>query len=223
MLDGLLPPSLQRSSMEAATAMYEQNVMGLASYLDARGVDEVGARSFRLGLISEPAVPEHDRFVGMMSVPYLSKGGVLALKFRCLEQHDCKAFHHGKYDQPSGQKLHLFNVNALLSGSDTVILCEGELSAIVSERQLGVPTVATPGTQWAKEHPHWPRCFGDVERVIVVADHDITDDEGKGIAHAKRVHASLPNSELVLPPKGMDLDEWILADGPEAVRERLHL
>lgn len=222
-LDSLLPSRQQKLSLEEATSRYAQNVDALGSYLVGRGISREAATSFRLGRVSDP-VPGHERFTGMMSVPYLTAGGVLALKFRCLEDHDHKAHGHAKYDQPGGQKLHLFNVNALLAGADTVLIVEGELSAIVGTTVLGVPTVGTPGTQWDKEHPHWPRCFADTDRVVVVADHDITDDDTKkGIAHAKRVAATIQQAETFLPPPGMDLDEWVQAVGADEVKERLGL
>ena len=222
-LDSLLPSRQQKASLAEATARYHQNVDSLGSYLAGRGISRDAATSFQLGRVSDP-LPGHERFAGMMSMPYLTDGGVLALKFRCLETHDHKAHGHAKYDQPGGQKLHLFNVNALLSNSDTVMIVEGELSAIVGTTVVGVPTVGTPGTQWDKEHPHWPRCFADFERVIVVADHDITDDDTKkGVAHAKRVASTLQQAEVVLPPVGMDLDEWVAAAGVDAVRERCGL
>lgn len=221
MLDLLQLSRQQRNALQAAATAYHSQLTSRAgSYLAARGLGQDDANGHLLGEVCEPA-PGHDRFAGMLSIPYLSRAGVLGFKFRCMEQHDCKALGHPKYDSPSGQRARLYNVNALLTTGDTIALVEGEMSAIVLQAHTGVPTVGTPGTQWVKEHPHWPRCFSDFERILVVADHDVTEDgrtdPGKGVGHAKRIVNSLPGAELILPPAGLDPDEWVLAEGGDLV------
>lgn len=214
MLDSLIVSESQRASLEKATARYAQNVDLLASYLSERGVSREAAVSFRLGLVSEP-VPGHEKFDGMMCIPYLTPAGVVALKFRRIEGDG------PKYDSPPGQKAKLFNTPALLTRSEVVAVCEGELAALIFQTQAGVPTVGTPGTQWMD---HWGRCFADFDRIVVVADHDVKDDgSSPGVKHAKNVVSKLHGAELVLPPAGCDPDEWLLRDGVEAVRERLGL
>lgn len=227
MLDLLQLSRQQRTSLqEAATAYHNQLTSRAASYLSARGLGQDDATGHLLGEVCDPR-PGHDRFRGMLSIPYRSRAGVLGFKFRCIGDHDCKAESHPKYDSPSGQGARLFNVNALLATSDTIALVEGEMSALILQAQVGVPTVGTPGTQWVKEHPHWPRCFANFDRILVVADHDTTDDgrtdPGKGVGHAKRVVNTLQGAELILPPPGMDPDEWVLAEGPAAVRKAMGL
>lgn len=209
---------------QAAEAYHSQLTSRVASYLTGRGLDRDDAIGYLLGEVCEP-LPSHERFRGMLSIPYLTPAGVVGFKFRCPEDHKCKDFGHPKYDSPSGQKARLFNVAALHTRSDTVALVEGELSSIVCTEKVGVPCVGTPGTQWTKEHPHWPRVFADFDRVLVIADHDLDgegkQEQGKGVGHAKRVVSSLPNAQLILPPPGMDLDEWVQAEGPDAVRKQV--
>lgn len=228
MLDLLALSKSQRGFLAEAAERYHQTVEDVAPYLASRGVTREAAVSFRLGGVSDP-MPGHERFRGMVSIPYLSPNGVLGFKFRCTMNHEgtCKENGHAKYDSPSGQGARLYNVNAFHEGGDVIAIVEGEMKALICSSLVGVPAVGTPGTQWVKEHPHWPRCFADYERVIVVADHDLDEngkqDPGKGVGHAKKIVSTLQGADLVVPPPGLDLDEWVLRDGVDAVRKAMGL
>lgn len=208
-LDSVLPASAQMKSLEKATAKYEEGREALASYLVGRGIGREAAFAQRLGLVSEPE-PGHERFRGWMSIPYCTKGGVVALKFRRLDEGT------PKYDSPAGQKIKLYNVGILAdTKSDVVLICEGELDAIIGTHALGIPTVGTWGTNWLDHHP---RCFADFEEIIIIADNDVKDDgSNPGLKHAKHVHASLSRARIVTPPAGLDLTDWYMRDGREAV------
>jgi len=162
-------------------------------------------------------MPGHERFKGMLSIPYCTPAGVVAFKFRNTE-HDNSG---PKYDSPAGQHGRLYNVAALQSDLDYIAICEGELCALIFEAQTGIPSVGTPGTQWQE---HWSRCFADFDRVLVVADHDVREDgSSPGVKHAKAVVSKVRGAELVLPPAGLDPDEWVLEHGVDAVKERCGL
>lgn len=213
MLDGLSLSDSQRKSLEEATARYQASVDQAASYLVARGIGREAARSFRLGSCDDP-MPGHERFQGMLSIPYLSAGGVTAIKFRRLDGGT------PKYDGPS-QKTRLFNSRVCAEGGELVLVCEGELDAIVAESALGVPAVATPGTQWL---PHWPRMLADFDRVVVVADHDAKEDgSDPGMKHADKVVRSISGAEKVIPPAGFDLSDWFLASGADPIKKAVGL
>lgn len=146
----------------------------------------------------------------MLSIPYITPAGVVAIKFRRLEGEG------SKYDGPS-QKARLYNAGVLVDGGSVVAVCEGELDAVVAEAALGIPAVATPGTSWL---PHWGRALADFDRVLVVADHDAKEDgSDPGRKHADKLVKEIHNAELVLPPAGLDLGEWIQQDGAESVRK----
>lgn len=217
MLDSLTLSVSQRNSLETATAKYEEGRDRLASYLASRGIDQAGASRLRLGFVSE-AVPGHERFVGMMAIPYLTPAGPVAIKFRNLDPDSLGP----KYDGPSGQHARLYNVSALLdTTTDTAVICEGELDAAVCSVTVGVPAVGTPGTTWLD---HFPRCFADFDRVLIVADNDNkADGSNPGLKHAKHVQSTISRSRIVMPPLGMDLGEWFLSAGADAVREGLGL
>lgn len=217
MLDSLMLSDLARSSLELAAQTYSESVDLAGYFLGNRGITEQAARGFHLGAVSaDNALPGHERFIGMLCLPYLSEGGVLALKFRHLDGDS-----RPKYDQPSGQTPRLYNVLALSKGADVVAVCEGELDAIVCESVLGIPAIGVPGaSNWQS---HWKRCFADVAEVIVVSDHDVKDDgSDPGLKHAKRVVSEIGSAaRLVLPPAGCDLGEWVLSAGAEEVKEKM--
>jgi hypothetical protein len=228
MLDMLTLSASQRASLTEAADLYHQNVDTLASYLEPRGISKAAAYGARLGLVSEPAYG-HERFTGWMSIPYLTEGGVVAIKFRCMVDHDHKAMGHGKYDGPGGQQIRLYNAQVCAVGGPLVLILEGELDPLVAQYGLDIPAVGTWGTNWMD---WYPRCFSDFDRKVVVADNDIAkvikgkDDQTPvsiGVKHAKKVQATISGAELVLPPLGMDLGEWFVQEGREPIREALGL
>ena len=218
MLTSLELSDSQRSLLETATAAYVSQLDSPAvSYLAGRGLDQAGATGARLGVCREP-VPGHERFKGMVSIPYLTPAGVVAIKFRCPEAHDCKTEGHSKYDQPS-QHARLYNVKSLHEPGDVIAVCEGEFDTRIMSDRIGVPAVGRPGTTWLD---YWPRVFADYERVLVVADNDVKEDgSNPGLTAAKKVVNTMSNAELVVPPPGLDITDWFLASGADEIRERM--
>ena len=208
MLDGLTLSESARKSLETATAAYAVHVDQVAAYLVGRGIGRQAAVSFRLGAVAQPE-PGHERFAGMLSIPYVTDAGVVAIKFRRLDGDG------PKYDGPAGQGLRLFNARACAADSDVIAVCEGELDAIKVQQDLGIPAVGTPGTQW---QPHWSRCLSDFDRVVVFADHDAKPDgSDPGLKHANKVRSMIPGAVIVTPPAGFDVSDWIAAEGADAV------
>lgn len=215
MLDSLLPSPAQQRNLTDATARYAEQVDLAGPFLVSRGISHETAISAQLGVVSDP-VPTHERFEGHMSIPYVTPAGTVAMKFRCIADHICKDVGCQRYDQPSGQKVHLFNAGVLATTkADAVAVCEGELDAILCTWQLGIPAVGTAAGTWLD---HYPRCFADFEEVIIIADHDVKPDgSSPGIRHAKKVQTTMSRSRIVTPPAGMDLGEWFIKEGREAV------
>lgn len=217
MLDSLsLSPSL-RASLQEATDRYHQNVHEARSYLEGRGVAESVVAGSLLGVVCDPA-PGHERFKGWLSLPYVTAAGVVAIKFRNLDPESDR-----RYDAPAGSKVRLYNARSLANGGDVAMVVEGEFKQLVAASFLpDIPIVATWGTNW---FDHWSRCFGDFDRVIVVGDNDDRRDKdgnvtNPGRKHAEKVVKAISGAELVLPPLGVQLDEWLLQEGAESVRER---
>ncbi|MDP9820515.1 toprim domain-containing protein [Nocardioides massiliensis] len=212
-LDSLILSTSQREALEVATTAYEGNIAEAREFLASRGITREVATEYRLGFVDEPA-PGHERFVGMLSIPYLTAAGVVKLKFRRL------AGEGSKYDGPSSA-ARLYNTAALLGDEPVVALCEGEFDALVCSALVGVPAVGTPGTQW---QDHWSRCFADKDQVLVVADNDVKEDgSNPGMKHALKIAKNVPSGRVVTPPPGEDMNTWVLAVGPDAVREAMGL
>lgn len=216
MLDSLTLSSSQRTTLQMAAERYAANVDQAADFLSARLLERSHAVTALLGVCRDP-LPGHERFVGRLSIPSVTPSGVVAMRFRCLEDHVCKDVDCNKYDSPAGFGTRLYNVAALHSDGDRVGCTEGELDALVATYVLGIPSVGCPGIKNWK--PHFPRCFADYEEVLFFADHD--EDEDRGIKHAKRAARETPGGRLVLPPKGLDLTEWVQRDGVEAVKRAI--
>lgn len=159
-------------------------------------------------------MPGHEAFVGRLAIPYLANGHTVSLKFRSLTDAGTK------YLGISGQHPRLYGVDALRESHPTVCIVEGELDAILMTHVVGVPAVSVPGTgTWL---PHMPRCFADVEQVLVVCDNDDAENN-PGQALAQKIAKSIRGSKIVAPPLGCDITDWYLAAGADEIRSKLGL
>jgi 5S rRNA maturation endonuclease (ribonuclease M5) len=214
----MLLSSEQRTLLNEATEAYSQQGLAdeeLVTYLQGRGFNRRVAVGNRLGRVCDP-MPGHDQYQGRMSIPYLTKAGTVGLKFR-----DMTHLSKSKYMGLPGQHPRLYNVRALHSDSDHVCIVEGELDALVMHDLVGVPTVGVPGTSvWLS---HMPRCFADFARVFVVTDNDTDNEQNPGQKLAKKIAESIRGVTVVLPPAGLDVNDWYLADGPDAIRKKMGL
>lgn len=189
-----------RLSLEYATARYEKNLDLAAEYLSGRGFTEETARSFRLGVVDDPLAGD-ESFAGRLSIPYITQTGVVDIRFRCLQLHACKEHGHPKYLGVPGRPLRLFNVSDFLFAEDFICVTEGELDTMVLH-QLGLPSVASPGTGGWK--PHFSRIFEDYQRVYLFAD---GDDPGRkfGMKLAAEIGAI-----VIGMPEGTDVNSVFL-------------
>lgn len=215
------PRSGQASSLETATSWYAKALDGATlDYLAGRGIDESVAATYRLGLVSDPILG-HEMFRDRLAVPYLTQAGVRTIKFRCLDDHDCKAERCPKYLGVPGARPYMYNPSALLA-AEAVAICEGELDAIVCSGVVGLPAVGVAGVSTWQDH--FPRMFAGIPNVLVIRDHDVKGegrDPGKELA--ERIAKSVDQSIVITPPAGMDLSEWVVAEGVDSVREVLGL
>lgn len=216
----------QRSLLEAATLRYqralEEEVSPFSTsareYLAERWFDHRARARYRLGYVADP-LPGHEPMAGRVSIPYLTPHGVVALKFRCVADHNCKEAKCPKYMATPGSGARLYNARAILVRADTIAVCEGEFDAMAISMFAGVPTVGYPGADTWKQKAtrHWPRVFAGLD-VVVVAD---GDRPGRDAALA--VAESLDSARVVHMPDGEDGNSMIIKDGPEAFRARLGL
>lgn len=190
----------------AAAHAYHDAIEGSPGheYLAERGLDEA-IGMFQLGWVEKPVPGHDDRFTGCISIPYLTQSGVVSMKFRRVD--DGKP----KYDQPSGQKQHLYNVQAIIDAVSSLVIVEGELDAIASTL-AGHPACAVAGAQnWKRS---WVRCFDGIEKIIVCTDNDLKDDgSNPGQDLAKRLTDDLMQAVRVSLPAGHDVNSTIKAFG----------
>ena len=203
-----------KSLLEAATR-YAQNLSAEAvQYLEGRGISEDVARQFMLGTITEPA-NGHEMHEGWLSIPYITvMGHCVGFKFRRLD--DGKP----KYGSPLGQKSHLYNVVDVTLDVGSIVVCEGELDTVVLSGMCNIPAVGVPGvTAWK---PHFARLFNGFDTVYIVGDNDVKEDgSNPGAEFSRRVASELTNGQIIQLPPGMDINEFYLAEGPDAINKLL--
>lgn len=176
-------------------------------YLEGRGISKQVAEQFMLGTVVDPA-SGHEQFEGWLSIPYITALGIaVSVKFRRLD--DGKP----KYGQPTGQKLHLYNVADVAVDSSHIVVTEGELDAVIISGILGIPAVGVPGV--AAWKPYYAKLMTGFDTVYVVGDNDLKEDgTNPGAEFSKRVASEVINSQIVNLPLGMDINEFYLQHGP---------
>jgi DNA primase len=197
-----------RLLLEAAQRYAQAISPEVLDVLAARGISELVAAKFQLGTVTEP-INGHEMHEGWLSIPYITaSGSCVGFKFRRID--DGKP----KYGSPTGQKAHLYNVCDITIDSPHIVVCEGELDAVITSGVLGIPAVGVPGVAAWKSH--FPKLFSGYETIYVVGDNDIKEDgSNPGAEFAKRVANEVMNSTIVTLPPGMDINDYYLAHGKE--------
>lgn len=209
-----------RRSLESSTEEYESQLSGAenaVSYLAGRGISMETAAAFRLGFVDRP-LEGHDQWRGFITIPYLRPAGVVAMKFRRIDEGE------PRYLNFPGCGTHLFNTEALRSVGEFVGLCEGEFDGMVLSGPCGIPSSGVPGvTQW-KAHDEWRELF-EGRKVLMFPDVDRKKEgEDPGATLAQQVQADLDSVRVVrLPePEGdetkTDVTSVFLKYGREEIR-----
>lgn len=206
--------SSQRESLARATANYEVFAPLADSYLEGRGLPASLAGTYRLGVVVDPELG-HDAFEGRLAIPYITKAGVVYMKFRCMDDHECKDAGHSKYLNVSAP-TRIFNTQAFFREEPFIAITEGEFDAMVLHTLGGVPAVSIPGVQNWK--PHYEKCFTDYERVYIFAD---GDEAGRDFA--KQLGSLLDGATVIRMPDRMDVSDVYQAEGPDGLRKRAGL
>lgn len=179
---------------------------------------------YRLGVIIEP-LPGDEKYVGMLSIPYLTPRGCRALKFRRLDGGK------PKFAQAAGQEVRLYNTQAYFDGDEVIGIAEGEIDAIVATEMLGLPTLGIPGSEmWLAHKDVWAHLFKNFQRVLILTDGDpemtVTRNgvEVKirpGEEFGKTITASLKLKARAIPsPEGWDVSSMVAAGrGEELSRQ----
>lgn len=209
------PATVRKQLLGKAATKYAANVSLATSYLLDRGISQESAEALSLGVVVDPE-PGHEDMVGRLSIPYLTRSGVVDIKFRCLAHDDCKNEGCVKYLCLVGSKSHLYNVNAFFADSPHIAITEGELDAAVLHYEVGIPAVGCAGVQRWEEH--FARCFVGYETIFLFSD---GDEAGRDFG--KRLVEDLPPLTVINLPNKEDVNSLYLSEGREGLLRRAGL
>lgn len=207
----------QREFMTEATEKYSEAFLNSPAslYLQQRNIDPEKAAMFRLGHVSEP-LPSHERFVGMLAIPYMAKSGTVGFKFRRLDDNG------PKYLAPENSRVRLYNVLDVFMNTPQVLIVEGELDCVTA-KIAGVPAVVgVSGAQNWK--PHFARVLDGFEEVIVCVDNDVDKESGNaGQQLAQKILRDIPHARNVVVASGLDINALYSLKGHEGLFQTLGL
>lgn len=199
----------QKELLAKAVHKYAANISQAGDYLEKRGISHQAARLARLGVVVEPE-PGHEAFIGRLAIPYITKTGVVDLRFRSLNPAV-----EPKYMGMVGATTRLYNVLDIERAGDWIGICEGELDTLTMSAMVGIPCVGVPGANsWKK---HYSRLLADFERVFIFAD---GDQPGKEFAQS--LSRELPVT-IVSMDDGEDVNSTYVKHGGDYIRERMGL
>lgn len=214
---------LQKHALATKAETYQNQLPGEdptsrlgREYLERRKLGGGIAAKYRLGVVADP-LPGDEAHLGRLVIPYLTLAGVRGLKYRCIQDHDCKEHGHPKYNQPHGQTQRLYNALAYFGGHDTIGVAEGELDAITASEHLEVPTFGVPGAaQWKSQGKYWQLVLRDFATVVVFAD---GDEPGRQLAYEIANDAG-SCARVVVCETGMDINSMVVANrGDELIKK----
>lgn len=202
-----LPSNDARTLLDRRSQQYEKNVEQVVAYLTTRGIPEIAAERYRLGIVDEhPA----KHLIGRLSIPYQTMTGILGIKYRCLQPHNCKEESCPKFLYDDGEEPRLYNAGATLRSAPLIFVTEGEPDTWAVETLTGYPACAIPGAQVWASNRYWARCFSPFPLVILPAD---GDKAGRELA--KAMAKDLPQLRVAHMPEGMDANDVLRERGVE--------
>lgn len=209
----LVQPNSIRRLLERATAQYEASLEGSPAnlYLSNRSLTKEVQKSFRLGFVESP-LPGHEAYTGRLAIPYLTRSGVVDIRFRSIppDGDPARAVLGMKYLSMPGATSRPFNTLALARQESFVVICEGEIDTMTAH-MAGIPAVGFPGAKTWDKHVYW-RMFR-YRRVAILADND---DKGAGESFARKVAESIPGSVIISMPEDHDVNSFVSAFGTHA-------
>ncbi|WP_434600390.1 toprim domain-containing protein [Streptomyces sp. A5-4] len=196
--------------MEEATATYQAALTAdAARYLLGRGIGREEAATYRLGVVGDHPFPGHEKYRGMLSIPYLDRNDApLTIRFRCLQDHDHRTFGHGKYNTIKDDPPRMYGVGSVHKADSVIEVTEGELDRIILEK-LGLHAVAIPGASiWQGRHR---RMLAGFNRVRIWGDPD-----DAGAEFTARICRALRSAKGMRLRAG-DVTETYVQEGAEAL------
>jgi hypothetical protein len=164
------PSKKKRRSLERAVSQYQTHLTIAAPYLAARGLTREVCEAARLGVVISPE-PGHEHVLNRLAIPYLDMCGVYSIRFRCLEQHDCKSESCPKYLGLPGEETGIYGIADTDVAAETAHITEGELDRLILKTVFPDDcVVGMPGAQTWK--PHHPYHFQGFDLVLIWGDGD---------------------------------------------------
>jgi DNA primase len=199
----------QKDLLRKAATKYAGSIFQAQDYLASRGIPMEAARLAQLGVVAEPEIG-HEQYAGRLSIPYITKTGVVDLRFRSLNPAV-----EPKYMGLTGAETKMYNVLDIDKAGDFIGVCEGELDTITMSSCIGIPCIGVPGANsWKK---HYTRLLADFERVFIFADGD-----QPGTEFARSLARELPVT-IVQLPEGEDVNSMYVSNGAHYFRDKIEV
>lgn len=196
----------QKELLGIASRKYQESIYQAEDYLRSRGIPLETARLARLGVVEEPE-PGHEAYIGRLSIPYVTKSGIVDIRFRSLNPAV-----EPKYMGMTGAETKMYNVLDVERAGDFIGVCEGELDTITLSHCVGISCIGVPGANsWKK---HYTRLLADFERVFVFADGDQA-----GTEFARSLARELPVT-IVQLPEGEDVNSLYVKHGAGYLKDK---
>lgn len=196
-----------KESLTRAAKYYHSAVAEAEDYLAERGITLQQAREAHLGVVLDP-LTGHEAYVNRLSIPYLTKSGVVDLRFRSMDTQE------PKYMGLTGAATHLYNVSAFFKAASYICICEGEIDTITLDIVCGIPAVGVPGvSNWKK---HYSRLLADFDKVFLFADGD-----NAGSEFGKLLSRELGNLVVVQMPDGEDVNSMYRTHGGDYFKNKI--
>lgn len=217
----MLSSSDRKSLVDRVLKYHEQlkspDAAPLLEYLtEERKLSLATIDRFLLGAVVSPDVLDEDAR-GMISIPYNTPNGPVALRFRRPPHKDTGP----KYWQAPQSDLTIFNTPAFFESEETIAITEGEMDCIILN-QAGIPAVGIPGASAWKNH--YELLFEGYASVLICADNDdkqMKNGEYAGRKFAAKIAQKVPGPNVVLMPEGHDVNSYYAEFGRTALREHL--
>jgi DNA primase len=196
--------------LEQATQTYSKALRGSPAdeYLTTkRGLSADSKTYFRLGFVADP-LPGHERYRGCLAIPYVTRAGIVSMRFRRL------AGDGPKYLSEPGEESRIFHPEGFFRHERFICLCEGELDTMTAH-QAGLPAVGVPGANsWLK---FFYRAFDGYDAVFILADQD---DKGAGMDFAEKAASQIKSARIIPMShqgQGYDVNSLVMEHGAEAL------
>jgi DNA primase len=190
-----------------AAKYYHSALHEAEDYLVERGLTMEAAEKARLGVVLDP-LTGHEQYVNRLAIPYLTKSGVVDIRFRSLGHEE------PRYMGLTGASTHLYNVGAFFRASTYICICEGEIDTITLDYMCNIPAVGVPGVNnWKK---HYTRLLSDFEKVFLFADGD-----NAGVEFAKSLSRELSSLVVIQAPEGEDVNSMYRIHGADYFKEKI--